>query len=104
MNGVLAMKISGYNLSAVLRAYQEKMNQKQLEGPERDQKRDRVTLTRQAENFRAALEKLKEEPEIREALVQDLRQEIAQGKYNIDGPEVARHMIENLLTEDESSG
>jgi len=71
----------------------EKINKSQkLEGP-----KDELQLSNKAKEYQAAMKAFKNLPEVREDLVNDLKNAIKQGSYNVSGKEIADKIIESVI-------
>lgn len=94
------MEISKTDIHGILQAYYSKKGRVQSAGTEEERKGDNITLSRDGLIFQKALERLKEESEIRKELVMDLREKILDGQYSIEGESIAHEMVEALLSDD----
>lgn len=93
------MEISRTDIHGILQAYYSKKGRIQPLGTDEEKKGDNITLSSEGLIFQKALDRLKEEPEVREQLISDLREKILGGQYVIEGDVIARQMVEDLLSD-----
>lgn len=60
-------------------------------------RRDRVTISDQAQTLRRLIEQVKAQPELREERVAELRAQIAAGEYQVDGDALAALLVDEGL-------
>ena len=82
-------------IEKVIRANIEKINpNKKVKLKDTDNK-DKLGLSEKALDYKIALDKFKELPEIRQDKVEKLKREISTGIYQADGRKIAKKIIEN---------
>ena len=69
-------------------------NVKNIEG-----QKDELQLSVKAKEYQAAMKAFKNLPEIREDLVNELKDKIRQGTYNVTGEEIADKIIESAIVD-----
>lgn len=94
------MKIPRTDIMEILQTYYSKKNSIHQKKDE-SKKADNITLSSEGHLFKSTLEKLKEEPEIRQEMVDDLKEKIHNGEYHIEGMAIAPHMVHLLLSQDD---
>lgn len=57
--------------------------------------KDKLGLSEKAKDYKLAMDKINELPEIRQEKVDKLKKEIDAGTYQVDGRKIAKKMIEN---------
>jgi flagellar biosynthesis anti-sigma factor FlgM len=97
------MKVQGPDLSGKLKELLEALRSREktgakgsgaAEGPQGASASDRVDLSPRARELRLMAEALEREPEVRQALVESLREEIRTGRYAPDGRVIADALLE----------
>lgn len=97
------MEITGKNLTATMEAYAGKVQQAKQPAPadsEKEQpavKGDTVSLSREAKEVTAAMQKLAETSDIREKKVAEIKEQIDSETYNVDGQKAAANMLRESL-------
>ncbi|KAB2953640.1 flagellar biosynthesis anti-sigma factor FlgM [Heliorestis acidaminivorans] len=95
------MKISSNQIQNILKMYGVDRVEKKTEARPADkvQKmgKDKVSLSEDARLLQAASKVIQETPEIREEVVEKLRQKIESGTYNVSGEKIAEKMIGRSL-------
>lgn len=92
------MKISNNpNINKAMKIYNRTKtrkveNAKSIEGP-----KDELQLSNKAKEYQVAIKAFKNLPEIREDLVNELKDKIRQGTYNVTGEEIADKIIESAI-------
>lgn len=59
--------------------------------------KDQLELSTKAKEFQIALKAFKELPEVREAKVNEIKDKLQQGSYNVSGHEIAQKIFESIL-------
>ncbi len=100
------MKVTGENPSVGLEAYVKNINDKKNIDPSAGQnpktvsRQDSVVLSPKAKEIQETKELLSAVPDVREEKVAQIKTQIENGTYEIDGEKVASRMIrESLLNE-----
>ncbi|MGQ9472935.1 MAG: flagellar biosynthesis anti-sigma factor FlgM [Candidatus Caldatribacteriaceae bacterium] len=90
------MKISGNQVESVLRLYTEKMQsgEKKKKYNVEKEKQDTVTFSSQVGEAKELVSRYRELPEIREGMVENIKEQLKKGGYRVEGREVARKMIQ----------
>lgn len=99
ITGVFTMKIGGTNIQEILQSYYAKKGSIQQRRDE-EEKSDNLTLSSDGQLFKKTLQRLKEEPEIRQEVVNELRDKIQSGEYRIEEEAIAPHMVKLLLSQE----
>lgn len=84
------------NVNKAMQIYNKKStqsmkNSKGVKGP-----KDELELSNNAKEYQVALKAFKNLPEVRQDLVDDLKAQINQGKYNVSGSEIADKIIQSI--------
>ena len=58
---------------------------------------DEVTISNEAQQLRRVLDAVKELPDLREARIAQLRQQLAQGQYSLDVAAIAERLVDEGL-------
>jgi len=85
------------NVNKAMQIYNNKAtgkvnNSKGVEVP-----KDELQLSNKAKEYQTAMKAFKNLPEVREELVNDLKNQIKQGSYNVTGEEIADKIIESVI-------
>ncbi len=59
--------------------------------------KDQLQLSTKAKEFQVALKAFKELPEIREEKVNEIKDRLQQGSYNVSGQEIAEKIFDSIL-------
>jgi negative regulator of flagellin synthesis FlgM len=59
---------------------------------------DEVTISDEAQQLRRVLDAVNELPDLREARIAQLRQQLAQGRYGVDAAAIAERLVDEGLT------
>ncbi|NLK21797.1 MAG: flagellar biosynthesis anti-sigma factor FlgM [Epulopiscium sp.] len=86
------MKITGVN--KVLEAYNT-TSTKKSERQKPVHKKDIFALSKEGKDFQTALNAISKTPDIREEKVQEIKQKIQSGIYNVGAKEVADKIVDN---------
>ncbi len=91
------MKIyNNSNVNKAMRIY--KTTAKKIDNVKNVEKpKDELQLSEKAKEFQVVMKAFKNLPEIREDLVNELKDKIQQGTYNVTGEEVADKIIESAI-------
>ncbi|KJS19046.1 MAG: hypothetical protein VR72_20080 [Clostridiaceae bacterium BRH_c20a] len=89
------MKI--YNVPGVLNAYNQKKVQASSKVQNVEVKRDEMRVSSEAQIMSKILQTAKNAPEIREEKVNEIRNAIKQGTYNVSTEDVAEKMLNGIL-------
>ena len=75
--------------------------QKQVNKAERSaeisSRKDGVTISDQAKDFRTVMKTLKDIPDIRTSIVNDLSSKYEAGKYDVSGNEIAEKLLKSVV-------
>ncbi len=92
------MKIyNNSNVSKAMRIYNKTATKKTDNVKDVKETEDKLQLSEKAKEFQVAMKAFKNLPEIREDLVNELKDKIQQGTYNVTGEEVADKIIESAI-------
>lgn len=99
------MKINGTDLQSVLNVYQSnqaQVKQTQIEdrsqaSPEAVVQQDRLDLSQQGQAIADAQRAIKAVPDIRESLVEKIRNEVENGTYNVDQQKSAEGILRESM-------
>ena len=59
--------------------------------------KDQLELSTKAKEFQVALKAFKELPEVREAKVNEIKEKLQQGSYNVSGQEIAEKIFQSIM-------
>ena len=99
------MKINGTDLQSVLNVYQSNQAQaKQTQGEDRSQtptetvvQQDRLDLSQQGQAIADAQRAITAVPDVRESLVEEIRNEVENGTYNVDQQKAAEGILRESM-------
>lgn len=95
------MLISFKQVQDALKVYNQKTQNRRIDDVKKAgtvMGSDKVTLSTEGREIQAIRQKIAESPEVREAMVAQLREAIKTGTYNVSGDEIAEKMLtRNLL-------
>ncbi len=89
------MKINSSFIQNVLKVYDKQSKNNKVTNKGRLSKKDELKLSTEAKEFQTAMKALKNVPDVRKDKVEDIRQRITSGTYNISSRQIAKKMIEN---------
>ncbi|HZK57322.1 MAG TPA: flagellar biosynthesis anti-sigma factor FlgM [Clostridia bacterium] len=92
------MKIfNNSNINKIIQVY-GKTKTKKVDNTENvEAPKDELQLSNKAKEYQIAMKAFKNLPEIREDLVNELKDKIQQGTYNVTGGEIADKIIESAI-------
>lgn len=95
------MKISNNQVESILRLYTDKTqgSGKKKKSTVEGEKEDTVTFSSRVEEIRELYARYKEIPEVREELVQSIKERVSRGEYQVSGEEVARKMVQREMVD-----
>lgn len=87
------------NVNKAMQIYNKKATEKlgnaqSVEGP-----KDELQLSNKAKEYQIAMQAFKNLPEVRKDLVNDLKNKIQQGSYNVTGEKIADKIIESAIVD-----
>lgn len=85
------------NVNKAMQIYNNKATEKVNNTKDVKAPKDELQLSNKAREYQIAMKAFKELPEVREDLVNDLKNQIKQGSYNVTGEEIADKIIESVL-------
>lgn len=94
------MKIINNNIQKVLKIYNNQNSKKEIKSAARLGKRDELKLSDEAREFQIALKALENTPDVREEKIEEIRQQIQSGTYEIDSKKIAEKMLRNIKIEE----
>ncbi|GAB6100034.1 hypothetical protein JCM16358_19130 [Halanaerocella petrolearia] len=90
------MKIDGSRMSKIINNY-GKQNKNETQKAEKNKKKDELSLSNQAQELQNIKEKVDYKPQIRQEKVASLKKQIKQGTYDVDGEEVAKDILDQVI-------
>lgn len=84
------------NVNKAMQIYNKTKSEKVNNTKEVKKPKDELQLSDKAKEYQIAMKAFKKLPEVREDLVNTLKDEINQGKYNVSGKEIADKIIESI--------
>lgn len=88
------MKIFNNNIQKVLNAYNKNTNTKKVKESNRLSKKDEFSISKEAKEIQRAMKAAKNSPDIRKEKIQEIRERINSGNYNVDAKKIAEKMID----------
>ena len=88
------MKIFNNNIQKVLNAYNKNTNTKKVKESNRFSKKDEFSISKEAKEIQRAMKAAKNSPDIRKEKIQEIRERINSGNYNVDAKKIAEKMID----------
>lgn len=93
------MKISNEQLSQILKTYNRKDSSNSKSQVEKKGKNDKLSLSLEVKEIQKAKKALEKQPAVRKEKVEDLKQRIKSGTYNVSGEEVAEKMLSRTIVD-----
>ncbi len=94
------MRISDKQVQQVVRAYADQVRRQDKTATKAAERSGHeISLSPESQDFRATLQALRALPEVDEARVQELKQQIDSGTYQVDTAQVARKMLSRNLVD-----
>ena len=94
------MNIDHINLEKVPNFYQKQQRtEKNINQQQKDIKKDQMTISQKAQEFKIIQAEIKKIPEIRQEKVAVIKEKLADGQYNIDSSELAKKIMESINRE-----
>lgn len=94
------MRISDKQVQQVVRAYADQVRRQDKATTKATERAGHeINLSPESQDFRATLQALRALPEVDEARVQELKQQIDSGTYQVDSTQVARKMLSRNLVD-----
>lgn len=91
------MKISNNsNINKAMQIYKQNKTEPVKDTKKIEKPKDQLQLSTKAKEYQIAMNAFKKLPEVREDLVNKLKDEINQGKYNVSGKEIVDSIIEGV--------
>jgi negative regulator of flagellin synthesis FlgM len=92
------MKIfNNSNVNKAMQIYNNKATGKVNNAKGVEVPKDELQLSNKAKEYQIAMKAFKNLPEVREELVNDLKNQMKQGSYNVTGEEIADKIIESVI-------
>lgn len=85
------------NVNKAMQIYNNKGVQNTKRAGDIKSPKDELELSSKAKEYQIALKAFKNLPEVRKDIVDDLKAQINQGKYNVSGSEIADKIIESAM-------
>ena len=79
------------NLDSVMKVYNTNNNKDDKKV--KQNKEDKIELSTEAKDYKFAMDKLKETPEMIQSRIDDLKSRIQSGKYEVDSKKIADKMV-----------
>ncbi|GAB6138160.1 flagellar biosynthesis anti-sigma factor FlgM [Halanaerobaculum tunisiense] len=90
------MKINGSRLSKIAKHYNQRQENKSKETNKNKQK-DQVSLSDEAQQLQNIKEQIDYSPQIRQEKVDQIKQQVKEGTYNVSGEEVAKDILNQVV-------
>lgn len=85
------------NVTKAMKVYNKSNNNQSHKTCGAELPKDQLELSTKAKEFQVALKAFKELPEVREAKVNEIKERLQQGSYNVSGQEIAKKMFESII-------
>ena len=89
------MRIQNTNINKMLNVYANQSNVDKTKKSGVAKKSDEFNISSTARDFQVAMQEVKKQPEIREAKVASIKQQIAAGTYRVDAKKIAEKMMQD---------
>lgn len=93
------MKISNKQLEQIQRLYGAQQRREQSAANRSVQRPDKVELSEESRTIEAARRAIESTPEVRQELVDRIKDAVDRGAYEVDSREVARKMIARIFAD-----
>ena len=70
---------------------------KKTEKPKRTENKDTVALSEQAKGYQKALKAVSKVPDVREEKVEEIKERIQSGTYNVSAEELAEKLVDSIF-------
>jgi len=85
------------NVTKAMKVYNRTNNNSSQKASGVELPKDQLELSTKAKEFQVAMKAFKELPEIREAKVNEIKERLHQGSYNVSGQEIAERIFESII-------
>ena len=85
------------NVTKAMNVYNKSSNNSSQKVSGIELPKDQLELSTKAKEFQVALKAFKELPEVREAKVNEIKEKLQQGSYNVSGQEIAEKIFESII-------
>lgn len=86
-------------INQILKTYQKQVNKAEKAEPAAMAK-DKIEISEEARDFQVAMKAFKDLPEVRQAKIDEIREQIKSGKYKPSADAVAEKMIQQVKGEE----
>ncbi|MGF7059777.1 flagellar biosynthesis anti-sigma factor FlgM [Brassicibacter mesophilus] len=90
------MKIFNNNIDKIVQAYKRQDAKKGVKEAGRLTKKDQLSLSEKAKEYQAAMNALKDTPDVRTEKVEAIKHQIETGTYKVDASKIAQKMLDNI--------
>lgn len=87
------MRIQNDGINKILNIYKNQGNISKTNKSDKTNRRDELNISNEAHEFQLAMKSVKEQPEIREKKVEELKRQIKAGTYKVDAKKIAEKMM-----------
>lgn len=87
------MRIQNDGINKILNIYKNQGNVSKTNKLQKSDKRDELNISNEAHEFQLAMKAVKEQPEIREEKVNELKKQVENGTYKVDARKIAEKMM-----------
>ena len=91
--GVFFMRIENNSVNKILNIYANQSNVSKTTKTDKTKKTDQLNISSTGRDFQIAMDEIKNQPEVRTEKVDELRNQIKAGTYNVDAKSIAEKML-----------
>lgn len=91
------MRIQNDGINKILNIYKNQGNVSKTNKLQKSDKRDELNISNEAHEFQLAMKAVKDQPEIREKKVEELKRQIESGTYSVDAKKIAEKMMNDAF-------
>lgn len=90
------MKINGSRLAKIAKHYNQRQENKS-KGTNKNKQQDQVSLSDEAQQLQGIKEDIDYSPQIRQEKVDQIKEQVKEGTYNVSGEEVAKDILNQVV-------
>ena len=91
------MKINPNLISKALEIYNTQKSRQNLVGEKESNKKDQLSLSKDAQAFQAGVKAVKDSPDVRMAKVEEIKALMESGRYKVSSYDIASKIIDDIL-------
>ncbi len=90
------MKIFNNNVHKTMKLYKKQMDAKDIKKTNLISKSDKINISSKGKDFQVAMNALKKVPDVRQEKVDEIKNQIKSGTYNVDSGKIVEKIFENI--------